>query len=170
MYPNDNVLLITEQHLFKYTQLQGNLDVDKVTPFIKIAQDIQVQEVLGTKLYRKILTDVLGNTLSGNYLTLVSDYIQPMLIHYAMADLMLFHGYEISNAGILRNQPESTSLPSKEEIDTLVNRERNIAETYRRKAVDYLNYYPQLFPEFNADQQSGMYPNSDPSNYTGWNL
>jgi hypothetical protein len=170
MYLNDNVLLITKDHLFKYTQLQGNVDIDKVTPFVKIAQDIEVQEILGTKLYRKILTDVKNNVLAGNYLTLVNDYIQPMLIHYAMSDFMLFHGYEISNAGILRNTPEGTSLPAKEELDSLVKRQRDIAETYRTKAVDYLSYYPQLFPEYNADQQAGMYPDSNPSNYVGWNL
>ena len=170
MYVNDNVLLITKDHLFKYTQLQGNVDIDKVTPFVKIAQDIQVQEILGTKLYRRILTDVKNDVLAGNYLTLVSDYIQPMLIHYAMSDFMLFHGYEVSNAGILRNTPEGTSLPAKEELDSLVKRQRDIAETYRTKAVDYLSYYPQLFPEYNADQESGIYPDSNPSNYVGWNL
>jgi hypothetical protein len=121
-------------------------------------------------LYRRILTDVKNDVLAGNYLTLVNDYIQPMLIHYAMSDFMLFHGYEISNAGILRNAPEGTSLPAKEELDSLVKRQRDIAETYRTKAVDYLSYYPQLFPEYNADQESGMYPDSNPSNYVGWNL
>jgi hypothetical protein len=170
MYSNDNVLLITKDHLFKYTQLGGNVDIDKVTPFIKIAQDIQIQEVCGTALYRSILTKVQGNTLAGNYLTLVNQYLQPMLIHYAMADFLLFHGYEISNAGIVRNNPENTQLPDRIEIDMIVKRQRDIAETYRQKTVSYLNYYPQLFPEFTQDQQSGMYPDQDPSNYTGWNL
>ena len=170
MYSNDNILLVDKTTIYKYTQLSGNVDIDKVTPFVKVAQDIQVQEVLGTKLYRAILTKVQNNTLTGNYLTLVNEYIQPLLIHYAMADFMLFHGYEISNAGILRNTPENTNLPSKEEIDMLVKRQRDIAETYRQKAVYYLNYYPQLFPEYTADQQAGMYPNHDPSNYTNWNL
>ena len=170
MYSNDNILLVDKTTIYKYTQLSGNVDIDKVTPFVKVAQDIQVQEVLGTKLYRAILTKVQNSTLSGNYLTLVNEYIQPLLIHYAMADFMLFHGYEISNAGILRNTPENTNLPSKEEIDMLVKRQRDIAETYRQKAVYYLNYYPQLFPEYTADQQAGMYPNHDPSNYTNWNL
>jgi predicted 2-oxoglutarate/Fe(II)-dependent dioxygenase YbiX len=170
MYSNDSVLLITKEHLFKYTQLQGNVDIDKVTPFIKVAQDTEVEAILGTKLYRRILTDVQNNTLTGNYLTLVSNYIQPMLIHYTMSDFFLFHGYEISNAGILRNSPENTNLPEKVEIDSLVKRQRDIAETYRAKAVDYLSYYPQLFPEYSADQQSGLYPNSNPSNYTGWKL
>jgi hypothetical protein len=31
---------------------------------------------------------------------------------------MLFHGYEISNAGILRNTPEGTNLPAKDELDS----------------------------------------------------
>jgi hypothetical protein len=56
-----------------------------------------------------------------------------MLIHYAMSDFMLFHGYEISNAGILRNTPEGTNLPAKDELDSLVKRQRDIAETYRAK-------------------------------------
>lgn len=170
MYANDDVLLITRDELFKYTQLSGNFDIDKVTPFVKVAQDIQVQELLGTKLYRKILTDVKNGVLAGNYLTLVSEYVQPMLIHYSMADLLLFHGYEVSNAGIVRNTPESTTLPSKEEIDSLVARQRNIAETYRRRVVDYLSYYPQLFPEYTASQEAGEYPNSNPSNFVTWNL
>lgn len=170
MYANDDALLITRDELFKYTQLSGNFDIDKITPFVKVAQDIQVQELLGTKLYRRILTDVKNGTLSGNYLTLVSNYVQPMLIHYSMCDLLLFHGYEVSNAGIVRNTPESTTLPSKEEIDALVARQRNIAETYRRRVVDYLSFYPQYFPEYTADQESGEYPNSNPSNFVTWNL
>ena len=170
MYSNDDVLLIDASILFKYTTLSGNFDIDKITPHIKVAQDIEVQSVLGTNLYRKILTDVQNDALSGNYLTLVSQYVQPMLIHYSMSDLMQFHGYEVSNAGILRNTPEGTNLPDAGELNTLVNRERDIAETYRRRLVDYLSYYPQLFPEYTANQNNGQYPNSNPSNYVNWNL
>jgi hypothetical protein len=75
MYANDDVLLITKEDLFKYTQLSGNFDVDKITPFIKIAQDIQVQELCGTVLYRRLLDDVQTNTLAGYYLELVLSLI-----------------------------------------------------------------------------------------------
>jgi hypothetical protein len=170
MYPNDDVLLVNKEDVVKYTSLSGNFDFDKLSPFVKVAQDIQVQEILGTLLYRTILTSVENNTLSGNYETLVLQYIQPMLIHYSMSDLMLFHGYEISNAGILRNQPENTTVPSASEIDTIVKRQRDIAETYRRRLVDYITYFPQYFPEYTANQQAGQYPTSNPSNYVNWNL
>lgn len=87
-----------------------------------------------------------------------------------MADLLLFHGYEVANAGIVRNAPEGTQLPDKSEIATLVERTREMADTYRRRLVDYLSYYPQLFPEYTANQNNGQYPTSYPTNYTGWNL
>jgi len=121
-------------------------------------------------LYRRLLDDVQTNTLAGYYLLLVSHYLQPLLIHYAMSDLLLFHGYEVTNAGIVRNSPENTQLPSKEELDTIVQRQRNIAETYRRRCVDYLSYFPQRYPEYTANQEAGEYPNSNPSNYVTWNL
>lgn len=170
MIATDSVLLVTKEDIFKYTSLKGNVDVDKVTPFVKVAQDIEVQGILGTELYQKVLTDVMNNTLTGNYSVLVLQYVQPMLIHYAMADFLLFHGYEISNAGIVRNSPENTVLPEKSELDTLVKRERDIAETYRNRAVDYLVYYPQYFPEYTANQNNGQYPSSKPNNYVSWNI
>jgi len=170
MIPNDSVLLVTKEDIFKYTSLKGNVDVDKITHFIKIAQDIEIQTILGTALYQKILSDVRTNTLAGNYEVLLFQYLQPMLIHYAMADFLLFHGYEISNAGILRNSPENTVVPDKSELDSLVRRQRDIAETYRGRAVDYLTYYPQYFPEYTANQNSGQYPSSNPTNYVSWNL
>lgn len=170
MIATDSVLLVTKEDIFKYTSLKGNVDVDKVTPFVKVAQDIEVQGILGTELYQRVLTDVMNNTLTGNYSVLVLQYVQPMLIHYAMADFLLFHGYEISNAGIVRNSPENTVLPDKSELDTLVKRERDIAETYRNRAVDYLVYYPQYFPEYTANQNNGQYPSSKPNNYVSWNI
>lgn len=170
MIATDNVLLVTKDDIYKYSQLNGNVDVDKISPFVKVAQDIEIQDVLGTNLYQKILQGVIDDNLSGNYLVLLNQYIQPMLIHYAMADFLQFHGYEISNAGILRNAPENTQLPDKNEIDTIVSRQRKIAETYRHRIVSYLTYYPQYFPEYTSNQASGEYPSSNSNNYVSWGM
>lgn len=167
----DSILFVTNEEIVKFTQLTGNFDVDKLTPFIKIAQDIEVQGVLGTALYDKISDDIDNNVLAGDYLTLVTNKIQPMLIQFAMADLQQFHGYEVSNAGIVRNNPENTVLPDKDEIDSLVARQRQIADGYRTQLIDHLCLHNNLYPEYNAAQDDGTYPNSNPNNYTGgWNL
>ena len=44
------VLFIKVSTLKKHTILDGNVDVDKLLPYIKIAQEIHIQNFLGTKL------------------------------------------------------------------------------------------------------------------------
>jgi hypothetical protein len=164
-------LWITKEHMSKFSNLTGNYDEDKLKQYIKIAQDVEVQQVLGTKLFQKIDDDIQAASLTGVYETLVTTYVQPMLIHYAMADLLQFEGYEISNAGIVRNNPEDTVLPDKKEIDSLVSRRRMIADQYRERLVAHLCYTPSTYPEYTQSQEDGEYPNRSELGYTTpWNI
>jgi hypothetical protein len=72
-------LFITRNDLVKNSILNGNVDTDKFIQFIKIAQQMHIQNYLGTKLYDKISDDIVAGTLTGDYLDLVNEYIQPML-------------------------------------------------------------------------------------------
>ena len=45
-------LFIKRADLVKNTAISGNVDVDKYIQFIKLAQDIHVQNYLGTDLYK----------------------------------------------------------------------------------------------------------------------
>ena len=47
-------LFISTTDLKRNTILNGNLDVDKVLQYISIAQEIHIQNYLGTKLYEKL--------------------------------------------------------------------------------------------------------------------
>ena len=93
-------LFIKRADLIKNTAMNGNVDTDKFIQFIKIAQEIHVRNYLGTDLYDKISADIIAGTLSGDYLDLVNDFIQPMLIHFAMAEYLPFAAYTIANGGV----------------------------------------------------------------------
>jgi hypothetical protein len=95
-------LFISRTDLVKNSILDGNVDTDKFIQFIKIAQQIDVRNYLGSELYNRISNDITNSTLSGNYLTLVNDYIQPMLIHFAMVQYLPFAAYQIKNGGIYK--------------------------------------------------------------------
>lgn len=153
-----DVLFATREDLVRYTSVGGNVDTDKLIPHIKVAQDLHIQPLLGTKLYDKLQTDITGSTLAGNYLTLMNDYIQPTLIHMAVAEFISFHAYEISNGGVLRHQSENASTPSKEEIDSLRQRQMDVANHYRRRMIDHLSYFNERYPELNQGQEDGMSP------------
>ena len=75
------VLLIERADLVKFTVVDANVDTDKFIQFVKIAQDIHIQGYLGTDLLNKLKTDIEAGTLSGVYLSLLTTYIKPMLIH-----------------------------------------------------------------------------------------
>ena len=65
------VLFIQRKDLVTFTAANGNVDTDKLLPYVEMAQDIEVQRLLGTDLYEKLKADISGGTLTGNYLTLV---------------------------------------------------------------------------------------------------
>ena len=45
-------LLITRQDVVKFTAMNGNVDTDNFIQYVKIAQDIHIQNYLGTDLLK----------------------------------------------------------------------------------------------------------------------
>ena len=58
-------LFISRTDLVKNTILDGNVDTDEFIPYIKIAQEVHIQNYLGTELYNKISSDILSSSLAG---------------------------------------------------------------------------------------------------------
>lgn len=162
-------LFITRTDLVRNSILDGNVDTDKFIQFIKIAQEIHIRNYLGSDLYNKISNDILGNDLTGNYLTLVNTYVQPMLIHYAMVDYLPFAAYTIKNGGVFKHTSENSESVSKDEVDYLVQKERDIAEYYTRRFIDYMSFNQSLFPEYYSNSNDDIFPDSD-ALFNGWVL
>ena len=142
------VLLISNKDLVKFTALNGNIDPDKVMHFIQIAQDVYLQQYLGSKLLAKLLTDTANNTLTNNYSNLIDIYLKPMLIHFSAVELYPFIAYSISNKGVYKHSAENSEVVSKNEVDYLVEKERVIAENYAQRFLNYMKYNHELYPEY----------------------
>lgn len=160
-------LLISRSDIVKFTSMNGSVDTDKFIQYIKIAQDTHIQNYLGTDLLEKIQADIIAGSLAGNYLTLLTKYIKPMLIHYAMMEYLHFAAFSISNKGVYKHQAENSVTATSEEINDLVASETKIAEHYSQRFVDYICNNSSLFPEYNTNSNGDMYPSSD-VNYTNW--
>ena len=162
-------LFISRTDLVKNSILDANIDTDKFIQFIKIAQQIDVRNYLGSELYNRISNDITNSTLSGNYLTLVNDYIQPMLIHFAMVQYLPFAAYQIKNGGIYKHQSENAESVSKDEVDYLVQKERDFAEYYTKRFIDYMAFNQTLFPEYTSNSNDDIYPDTNDL-FNGWVL
>ena len=162
-------LFIRRDDLVRNTFLSGNVDTDKFIQFIKIAQEIHVQQYLGSKLYDRISTDIIAGTLTGDYQTLVESYVQPMLIHWAMTEYVPFAAFTASNGGVYKKQVENGETVGREDLSFLIEKERNLAEYYTRRFIDHMSFNQNLFPEYNQNVNDDVYPSKD-STFNGWQL
>jgi hypothetical protein len=160
-------LFITRDDIVRYTALNGNVDTDKFIQFIKIAQDIHIQNYLGTKLFQKLQADIIAGTLTGNYQTLVTTYVKPMLIHWGMVEYLPFAAYTIANKGVYKHSSENSENVDKNEVDYLLEKERSIAQNYTQRFIDYMAFNQTLFPEYRSNKNNDIFPDSM-NNNLGW--
>jgi len=167
-------LFISRNDLVKNTIIDGSVDTDKLLPFIKIAQEMHIQNYLGTELYNKISALITAGTLTNadnpDYFLLVNEYVQPMLIMFSMVDYMPFSNYAVKQGGTYRHRSENAELPTKNEIDFLVQKYRDFADFYTRRFIDYMNYNASTkFPEYYSNSNDDMFPDGQ-ANWVGWVL
>ena len=162
-------LLITTQDIPKFTALNGNTDVDKFVQFALIAQDIHIQNYTGTNLLDKILADITAGTLAGDYLNLVNNHLKKMLIHFAMVEYLPFAAYTIANKGVYKHGTENGETVEKNEVDYLVEKERQIAQHYTDRFIDYMCNNSSLFPEYSNNTSDDMNPDKNAFS-CGWVL
>lgn len=162
-------LFVTRDDIVKYTALNGNIDTDKFIQWVKVAQDIHIQNYLGTKLYNKINDDIVANTLANPYLMLLNVYIKPMVIHWSMVEYMPFAAYTIANKGVYKHGSENSTNVEKSEVDFLVEKERSIAQNYTRRFIDYMSFNQSSFPEYNTNSNADVYPDKQ-ADFGGWYL
>lgn len=167
-------LFISRTDLVKNSIIDGNVDTDKFIQFIKVAQQIDIQNLLGTDLYNKIGADIAsgaagGAGLSGNYLSLVNTYVQPTLIWFAQMNYIPFAAYQIKNGGVFKHSSETAQNVDKNEVDYLVSKAREYANYYSTRLVDYLSFHNDLFPEYNSNTDEDISPDTD-TTFKGWVL
>ena len=162
-------LFITLQELKRKSIIDGNVDTDKLIQFVEVAQDTVIQNYLGTKLYDTLQTQVINSTLTTNNSTLLNTYIKPMLIWYTQATYLPYAAYQISNGGVFKHNSENSTSVSESEITKLTRHATETADFYAKRFMDYMDDNSELYPDYTASQDGGMYPFRD-VNFTGWVL
>ena len=162
-----NVFLISEAVVREYTGIDNNIDTALIKNGIREASDIELQRVIGTLLYDKILnlveTGTITDSENSNYKTLLDDYIQNFLIYasyfYILDDIYI----RSRNNGLI--QP--TGGDNSEGVDrSLYNMKRgstkNKMEFYAQKLRDYIIEEEALFPELTeSNKLYEQYPDYD---------
>jgi len=121
-------IFVSPKYIKQKSIVSGNVDPDKMIQFIETAQDIHVQNYLGSNLYIKLQNIVDDGTIDdlGNeaYRTLLTDFIKPMLIR--MESKNIINKYKVKKSYEIKLDKLISKL-SKEE-KKIINNGRNSNE------------------------------------------
>lgn len=147
------IAFISDQFLKDNTWINSSVDPSLIRPTIRLAQEMYIKPLLGSALYNKVISLISGTpsvAISGDYATLLHDYIQPCLLWYVVAESTVPISLRIANKGIQRRNSENSSPADLNEILTIKDEAKNKAQWYGQRLVSFCGAYPLLYPEYNS--------------------
>lgn len=161
------ILFVNPDYLKRLTNLNGSVEDSYVIPSVILAQDKYLQQYLGTELLDRLKSDVEGNTLTGDYLLLMDNYVRKVVCWWTMVDLVPSLYVKIDNGGLVIRTSDNTSSISPDDLHREVERARTNAQFYTQRLVSYLCNNSSLFPEYSANSNGDMSPDREAYSQNG---
>ena len=159
----NKVLVVSEDTIRTYSEISENIYGKSLLPAIRTAQDLELQEILGSCLYRKILSLIEDGTIvnqeNSQYKDLLDEYIQPFMIEQVVADLIPIVGSKIANLGVYKSSDEYTQNVSAGEVDRLQYSHVVKANHYKKRMQYFLKENQKAFPELGTCKCGDIKPN-----------
>ena len=133
-----NILLISEDKIKTESALNDNCWGKFLLPAIREAQDINLTQIMGENLLSEMYVRVTANTVTGDYRTLLVDYIQPFLLYQVQANIVPTLNVKMANIGTVLTGDEHIEKLSKADVDNLMQSIQYKADWYCRRLQEYL--------------------------------
>ncbi len=143
-----NIGFIDVDTIKQNSLLDQNID-DKIIEFsIDRAQDIQILELVGTDLYKKLQDLIDSNSVSGYYQTLLDVYISKALIEWTVYYIYTDGTYKFTNKSVVKRTTESSTNVDDSTIRELRRHQKSTAEFYSNRVIQFLINNQVEFPEW----------------------
>lgn len=162
------IFLISERRIKDDTNLNDAVFAEWIAPAISTAQDIDLQGVIGSCLYDRLLGMVSDGSISdsGNtaYKYLLDNHITSFLEWDVVARIVPIVGTKLDNLGAIISNDEHVANLDYRDKDLLLRHYQEIRDSYRLLLQNYLRNNMDLFPELAECACYGIKPNLDSSN------
>tara|TARA_R110000744_G_scaffold134922_1_gene244188 strand:+ start:2635 stop:3195 length:561 start_codon:yes stop_codon:yes gene_type:complete len=149
------IIFIDAEYIKAYSQVGGNVDEKYLLSATITAQDKYIQPILGTNLYKDLKANILNlNGANTNYPTLMDDYIRMATMRWTLVELYPYLSNKVLNSSISQISGENASPIPKSEVDSLISLERNNAQFYSERLIDYLQANTSIFPKYRTTTSS----------------
>ncbi len=151
------VRLIDSEYVYNHTVIDLNVDANLLNKYIDICQDIYIQQSIGNTLYQKIMADISTGynpdtnptgSLTGQYLTLLVDYIQRTQALWVVYEVLPFINYRLSNKSVAELNSEFSKPTDIGNVQYLRSNVKGQAEFYAQRIREFIINNQALFPEY----------------------
>jgi len=143
------VKFISTTFLKEHSTLSRNIDDDILIPYIYRAQDINLQQILGTTFYDRLKDGIINNNLNSDEENLIRDYIQNMIVEWTIYYALPNINFKYTNKSVTQDSSEFGQSSTLDDVKYLRQNVRDMAEFYSKRLNKYLcDYGQQLFPEY----------------------
>lgn len=152
--------LISDNTIKNEGVINENVSPNLIKASIRIAQDVNLQEIIGTSLYNKLQDLIENDELVNNpkYKLLLDEYIQPFLTYITLSEIQIPIGFQNRNSG----NPQNTNIETPTTQSTTLLDVKYIKQFYKDKAEFYAKLMAKYicanitsFPEYNLEINNG---------------
>jgi len=141
--------LLSTDDLKKKGLIHQNTDTKLLARAIQLVQDMEIQPILGSILYRALLNRVNTNTWTTEYRTLMDTYVVPAMVAAVDAQIVVIGSNEITNKGTGRTQDDNFTTNGRSDNSLYKDRLESFADYYKRRLVGFLcDDNGQDYPEY----------------------
>ena len=161
--------------------MQDNIDPKLIKPTIKHCQDMYLEPILGTGLYKELQTQITSSTITDLNRNLLDYYITDCLCWYVASEMVISLGFKFTNKNLLKKTSENSDVPSLSDLFDIESRFKSKAEWYAQRITNYLIENITLFPLYNnagsgvdiiqpngSSFSTGLYLGDMPRNYKNY--
>lgn len=138
-------LLISEELLKLYSPISKNVGVDKVFPFVHLAQPYYITPILGMPLTQQLQDEIDNDNLSEENKALIIKIAMPLAMwtsYLAVRGL----GYTMSEKGLTKEHSENSESLNSTEMGQYILSLKNQAEMAQELLIRYLCKCRELYP------------------------
>ena len=110
------VLFVNPDYIKRITNINGSIEDAYLVPSIILSQDKYIQLYLGTDLLDKLKSDISSSSLTGDYATLMNDYVRKATLWWTMVELIPSLYVKMDNGSLVLRVSEGTQTISPDDL------------------------------------------------------
>lgn len=159
----ERIQLISADKLKDISFIHKNMDEKDVSEIIWRCQEVSIQPILGTALYRKLQSDIddlitNGTPIPTNYKILLEDYVWSCLVAYCEMRGTTNLNWKMREQAVGTNSDQFVRAGSKQETKDLQDTFQNDATHYRNLLISYIRANLDFFAEYLDRTNGNIFP------------